>query len=240
MEKIGLKQFLRNRQLQIEQAPQYRILCQRCMHPQFSCYCSTIKTVDTHIQFVILIHPIEFSRRIATGRMSSLCLENSILIKGEDFTNDEKVNQIVSDQKNQCVILYPGKNSINLSALPSENKKKLVDKQKKLTVFVIDGTWATARKMVRKSNNISHLPRWCFNPEKPSNFRVRKQPAAHCLSTIEAIHQFVEEVADVTGFETQSRKHDVLIEVFDQMVEKQIQMIREYNYKQIRGRRSRV
>lgn len=240
MEKIGLQQYLLNKKIQIEQAPQYRILCQTCMHPDFSCYCATIKTVDTHIQFVILIHPIEFSRRIATGRMSSLCLQNSILIKGEDFSNNPIVNQIVSDKNNQCVILYPGRNSLNLSTLSADNKKNLIDKEKKLTVFVIDGTWATARKTVRKSQNINHLPRWCFNPEKPSNFRVRKQPAAHCLSTIEAIHQFVEEVADATGFQVAERKHDVLIEVFDSMVEKQIKMVREQNYKQLRGRRSLV
>ena len=67
-----------------EQSPKYRILCTKCIQPDFSCYCKTIQPINCPINFVILIHPIEAKRRIATGRMSHLCLKGSHLIKGQN------------------------------------------------------------------------------------------------------------------------------------------------------------
>ena len=97
--------------------------------------------------------------------------------------------------------------------------------EKKLTVFVIDGTWATARKMVRLSTNLHALPRICFTPPAPSNFRVRKQPKAECYSTIEAIHHTIELLGESRGFPVAERGHDHLLRVFDWMVTRQLEFI---------------
>ena len=158
------------------QAPQYRVLCTSCTQPTFSCFCSQIKVFDPRMSFVILIHPIEVKRRIATGRMSHLCLKDSHLIKGQDYTHNNLVNDLITDPDYHSVILYPGINSKNLTPLAVEQRAELFPKTKKLRLFVIDGTWATARKMIRQSQNLNNLQRICFSPTTPSNFRVRKQP----------------------------------------------------------------
>lgn len=228
MKKIGLQDYLLNRKNSELNQPKYRVLCTTCMHPEFSCYCKHIEKFDPLVQFVILIHPIEYQRRIATGRMSHLILKNSLLIRGQDFSDDQRVNQIVNNQNLQKLILYPSHNSINLSDIDGSQSRQLFSSDQKWVVFVIDGTWATARQMMRQSQNLQQIQRVCFTPNKISNFRVRKQPEAHCLSTIEAIHQFMEISGSHFNFDPSTRSHDALIKAFDQMVERQIQFAKNY------------
>lgn len=228
MKKCDLQTYLENRQSLLKQKPIYRTLCGRCHLPTFSCYCSSLQSFNPKIQFVILIHPIEFQRRIATGRMSHLILEGSHFIKGQDYSNNMYVNQLIEDSNNHSLILYPGISSVNLTDRSECQRASLFPSNKKITIFVIDGTWATARKMVRQSQNLQNLPRICFARAQPSNFRVRKQPAAHCVSTIEAIHETIELIGEVCGFDTKDRIHDRLLKAFNQMVEKQIEYVKKY------------
>lgn len=223
---VDVQRYLERRQLQNEQQPKYRELCTVCLQPQFSCYCQHIQKFDPQIDFVVLIHPIEVHRRIATGRMSHLTLQNSHLIMGQDYTESTEVNRLLEDPSRHCVMLYPGRASHNISPLNNQERADLFPRGKKLTVFVIDGTWATARRTVRQSKNLHALPRICFSPEKPSTFRVRKQPNVACYSTIEAIHHTIELLGNSQGFDTASREHDKLLYVFDKMVERQLEFIK--------------
>jgi DTW domain-containing protein YfiP len=219
---VDIHRYREMRQKFQDEQPVYRDLCVACMQPQFGCYCQHLRPFDPNIDFVILIHPIEMRRRIATGRMSHQSLENSQLIMGQDYSEDSRVNALIADPHRHVVILYPGREAHNLSKLTGIARRELVPANKKLTIFVIDGTWATARKTMCQSKNLKGIPRICFSPEKPSNFRVRKQPHAACYSTIEAIHQTIELVGEGQGFNVSGREHDKLIHVFDKMVELQL------------------
>lgn len=227
MEKIKLQDYLLKKQIQELEKPNYRNLCVTCLHPEFSCYCSTIKTFDPKVQFLILIHPIEFQRRIATGRMAHLILKNSILLRGHDFSEDQRVNSIIENNENHCVVLYPSSSALNLTDI-SNQSLEIFPKNKNLVVFVIDGTWATARQMMRQSRNLHAIQKVCFTPKSKSNFRVRKQPNQNCLSTIEAIHEFIEVSAEKISFNKNFRSHDILLEAFDSMVERQIECAKKY------------
>ena len=226
---MNLQDFLIKRKSLLLQAPQYRVLCANCSQPTFSCFCAQIQSFDPEISFVILIHPIEVKRRIATGRMSHLCLKGSYLIKGQDYTENCTVNELIADSNYHSVILYPGINSKNISPLTVQERAGLFPKTKKLRLFIIDGTWATARKMIRQSQNLKNLPRICFSPTTPSNFRVRKQPHSACYSTIEAIHHTIELIGETQDFNTAQRQHDNLLHVFNYMVENQLEFVRQAN-----------
>lgn len=225
---MNLHQYRALRQKLSEDAPQFRAACHTCRQSKLNCYCDHVRRFDPNIIFVILIHPIEVQRRIATGRMSHLCLENSHLIMGENFSDHELVNQLIDHPGHQSVMLYPGEDSVNLSGLHGAARSAPFALDKKLVMFVIDGTWATARNMVRHSQNIRALPRVCFSLDTPSTFRVRKQPAEGCYSTIEAIHEVIELVGDMVGFSTALRQHDNLLAVFDKMVEQQLKFVPQY------------
>jgi DTW domain-containing protein YfiP len=222
---LNLRDYLAKRQQLSEQAPQVRATCHQCRQAKFNCYCDHVQRFDPNMTFVILIHPVEVQRRIATGRMSHLSLENSYLIEGEDFSDHPVVNDLIGNPEHQCVMLYPGQGSLDLSNLDEIERSTHFRSDKKLIVFVIDGTWATARKMVRQSRNLGSLPRICFSLDRPSGFHVRKQPAAGCFSTIEAIHQVIELVGSYYQFPVSQRLHDRLLTVFDKMVEQQLQFV---------------
>lgn len=216
---MDLKKYQERKIQQV--GPPQRPLCYVCLQPGKACYCETIKKFDPKISFVLLIHPIEVRRRIATGRMTHLCLENSHLISGQNFSANAQVNALIRNPKNHCVILYPGPDSCDLSLMTEETRANLVPSDRQLTVFVIDGTWATAKKMMRESQNLLSLPKICFSPVKPSAFRVRKQPQDFCYSTIEAVHQTIDLLGAMQGM-AGDRPHDNLLEVFAFMVERQL------------------
>lgn len=224
---MNLQQYQEKKLTLLNSQPRTRSLCSRCIQPEFSCYCPHIKTFDPQIKFVILIHPIEAKRRIATGRMSHLTLQNSHLIMGQNYSQSAEVNAILNDPEYFSVMLYPGRFSQNLTEMTMDKRSEIFPLDQKLAVFVIDGTWATARKMVRQSENLNSLPRICFTPPGPSNFRVRKQPHASCYSTIEAIHHTIELIGPTQGYSIQSREHDQLTNVFHAMVERQLEFIRQ-------------
>lgn len=203
-------------------ALQPRTLCLRCHQPAPGCYCQGIRAFDPGFEVVILIHPIEFKRRIATGRMAHLCLKSSRLIRGQDFSDNVEVNALIHDPKRHCVILYPGIDALNLTPLSQSQRAAALHPEKSLCLFVIDGTWATAKKTLRQSRNLQNLSRICFSPEKPSIFQVRKQPQAGFVSSIEAVHQVIELLGESYGFDVRNRGHDHLLEIFQGMIRHQL------------------
>lgn len=198
-----------------------RDFCWRCRQTESGCYCAKIRAFDSGITFVILIHKIEARRRIATGRMSHLLLKNSVLIEGDAFENHAYVNRLLADPRAYPVVLYPGSGAIDIAKIAPADRVAIAPPERRLMVFVVDGTWATARRTMRLSPNLAKLPRICFSPSRESQFKVRKQPAAHCVSTIEAIHETIELLGESRGFSVAHREHDQLLEIFSDMVDRQ-------------------
>lgn len=201
--------------------------CKACLQPKDWCYCSGIKPFDCGIEFVILLHPLERRRRIASGRMAHLMLKKSHLVGGHTYTHDKTVNLLLSNPKYFPMVMCLGNDAKNLSAMTKVQKKNLVTEDKTPLIFVVDGTWSTASKTVRLSENLKFLPRICFTPSNPSRFRVRTQPKENCLSTLEAIHQTIELFGDTRGFDIKSRKHDHMLEVFDAFVAQQAEYVKK-------------
>ncbi len=223
---MNVERYLEQRRLRRQQEPKFRTLCETCRQPDFTCYCQHLRPFDPKIQFLILIHPLEKRRRVATGRMSHLTLKGSRLITGYDYTENAELNSYLDDPDNHCVVLYPGRQSINLTTLARHERESVFTAGKRPVVIVLDGTWSTAGKMLHRSSNVLRLPRICFTPPKPSNFRVRQQPKPECWSTLEALHHVIELTGHTQGFDTSARGHDGLLHVFDKMVEQQLEFIR--------------
>jgi DTW domain-containing protein YfiP len=197
-----------------------RPYCAQCRRSALTCYCASLKPFDPKIRFVILIHGREAQKKIATGRLTHLSLASSELIEGIDFTNHPRVEELLSHDF-ESVVLFPGPQSLNLSSMsPAARRERF---SRPLQVFVIDGTWSTAPKIMR-SKNLECLPRICFDPPAPSRFRVRRQPGEHCYSTLEATHQTIELLGEAAGFSLKGRSHDALLKSFDAMVEQQISL----------------
>jgi DTW domain-containing protein YfiP len=160
------------------------------------------------------MHPKEFKReKNATGKLTHASLTNSEVLWDLDFTHHPRVNQLINDPANYCVLLYPGE-AKNLSAgefLPQDLKHK------QLVVFLLDGTWACAKKMLKLSSNLQKLERLMFTPTQKSLYYIKQQPHEWCLSTIETAHQFLQ-VLEQQGFES-SQDWSTLLTTFLKMQE---------------------
>ena len=164
-----------------------RETCYRCFWPKPLCWCGSITPMGTSTRFVFLMHPKEFKHeKAATGRLTHLCLENSEIIVGVGFDEDERVREIVQDPDAYPVLLYPGKEALNLSV----NALRPPDLQgRRRVIFLIDATWSLGKKMLRLSTVLQGLPKIMFTPEQPSRFVIKQQPQPGCLSTLEATHE---------------------------------------------------
>jgi len=166
-----------------------RVMCYRCFWPTPLCWCESIQPMETTTRFVFLMHPKEFKQEKAgTGRLTHLCLKNSVIHMGVGFDEDEAVQSLIHDPRNYAVLLYPGIEARNLSKgdLPAAELTG-----RRLVVFLLDATWSGARKMLKLSPSLQRLPRVMFTPSALSRYVIKQQPQEGCLSTLEATHELL-------------------------------------------------
>jgi len=191
--------------------------CARCGRPVVTCFCAFVRPLETRrTRVVILQHRRESGVGIGTARMAHLCLPGSALFVGVDFDDDAEVRRALAPP---AYVLYPSDDAIDLSEAPPGGP---------LTLVVVDGTWWQARSLVRRNALLSALPKVRFSPRAPSNYRIRREPAEHCVATIEALaHVLGELEGDPARFAT-------MLAPFEHMVEQQLRYARE-----VRGVRER-
>ncbi|MGH7783789.1 MAG: DTW domain-containing protein, partial [Candidatus Binatia bacterium] len=105
-----------------------------------TCFCALIEPFESWPRFVILCHPREARHRLGTGRMAHLAMVNSTLIEGIDFSRHARVNEILSDDKSFCAVLYPKTTALSLSELSQDQRALFVSPGKNPVIFVLDGT----------------------------------------------------------------------------------------------------
>ena len=166
-----------------------RETCYRCFWPKALCWCPSIVPMATRTRFVFLMHPKEFKKEKAnTGRLTHLCLAESVIHMGIGFDDHDAVQALINDPHHLPVLLYPGLDARNLSTgdlAPAD----LGDRR--LVVFLLDATWSGARKMLRLSPSLQRLPRIMFTPAGRSRYVIKQQPQDGCLSTLEATHELL-------------------------------------------------
>ncbi|PQJ72950.1 hypothetical protein BTO14_06635 [Polaribacter butkevichii] len=157
------------------------------MRSSSTCICKYISSLQTKTRFIILMHPKEYRKeKKGTGYMTNLQLENSEIIVGVDFTNNERINELLTQENSTSFLLYPGKDSFNLSTRKSAEIQTVIGNN--ANIFILDGTWPCARKMLKLSKNLQALKRVSFDNKIISKFIIKQQPDPLCLSTIESVY----------------------------------------------------
>jgi hypothetical protein len=93
---------------------------------------------------------------------------------------------------------------------------------------VVDGTWWQARKLLKRNATLAALPQIRFTPRAPSNYRIRREPADHCVATVEALAQVL------GALEGDAERFAALLRPFNAMIDTQLHYART-----VRGARSR-
>ena len=155
-----------------------RIECPRCRRPRVACYCAHLTTLPTRTRVLVLQHPRERHKAIGTARIAAACLPSAQIRVGVDFEHDARTRALLADREAPAVLLYPAPDARDLKHDPPKGP---------VTLVVIDGTWNQSRSLLRRNPWLAHLPKVAFTPERPSEYRIRREPREDYVSTLEAM-----------------------------------------------------
>ncbi|MBM3973548.1 MAG: DTW domain-containing protein [Planctomycetes bacterium] len=180
--------------------------CYRCLRPERLCHCADLPSVPTRTRIVILQHPHERTHPFGTARLVRLMMPNSeVHVPWSGFTGtlEQKL-----DLPPDTAVLYPSPDAPLLDELPRDRMPS--------TLVAIDGTWAHAKRLYRENGWLRALPHARLQPAQPSRYRIRREPRADYVSTLEAI------VEALRVLEPEHTRLDELITAFDRMIDRQI------------------
>jgi len=152
-------------------------MCGRCRRPASVCFCADVKPIATKTRVLILQHPRERDVPIGTARLARLALPNAILRTDVDFSQDRVVCDCLA--QGNAYLLFPGPGALDVET---------ADLPTPITLVVLDGTWWQAGKLLKSNPELAALPRLRLTPTAPSVYgQIRREPADHCVATVEAI-----------------------------------------------------
>lgn len=184
-----------------------RSVCAGCSRPSVVCICASIRRVSTQTRVVILQHPRESDVAINTARLVELQLERAERHVAVKLDEAPALRARLGDPAAPPILLYPGPDAIDLAQAPPPGP---------VTLVVLDGTWWQAKKLFQQNPELAQLPRYSLSPSAPSRYRIRREPALHCISTIEAIGEALS-LLEPGGFDRQA-----WLLPFEAMVEHQL------------------
>ena len=139
-----------------------------------------------------------------TARMAHLCLPQSSLHVGVTWDDSEVLHRACSDPERPAILLHPGPDARDILQDPPSAP---------VTLIALDGTWPQTRGMVRGNPALAGLPRFSFTPPEPSRYRIRKEPRAEYVSTIEALaHALGAIEGDAQRFRALLRPLDAMVD----------------------------
>jgi tRNA-uridine aminocarboxypropyltransferase len=192
--------------------------CLKCFRPILNCYCKDISPIESGVKFVFLMHPHEAKKqRTGTGRLASISLQDSEIIVDKSFDNNIKTQSLISNPSYYPMLLYPGDDAHKAESF--KFKEEMNDRN--LLIFLIDGTWREARRMIFLSPSLQGLPKLSFSREYRSRFSIKTQPQDYCLSTIESAYYLFRELQEA-GVCDSCLNGEGLMDVFKKMVDYQI------------------
>ena len=182
----------------------HRERCYGCYRPVDICFCDSIPTIHNRTDVLILQHHRERTHAFNTARIVRRSLKLSNLI----FGRREKLAQADLPILPGAALLYPGKQSKLLTEISQD--------QLPPQLVIIDGTWHHAKTMFRDIPQLHALPQYRLAPTTPGQYRIRLEPTATSLSTVEAT------VAALRYLEPETEGFALLLGAFNRMVEQQL------------------
>jgi DTW domain-containing protein YfiP len=179
-----------------------RPTCYRCFRPVLRCICELVPSVRNRTPVLILQHPRERLHPFGTATLAALALER-VRVQVAWLDGSHEVETRFEDGD---YLLFPDPDAPQLHELAKPPRR----------LVVVDGTWAHARRILRHTAELREVPRVRLAPSAPSRYRIRREPAFECLSTLESI------VAALRALEPETRGFEPLLAAFECMIDRQL------------------
>lgn len=189
--------------------------CFKCFKPKSVCLCKYSRELDTGVKFVFLMHPKEFRRqRTGTGYLSHICLKDSEIIVGLDFSQNKRLQELLNDKQYLPVIMYPGSDASTVKEIKPGPEKKLL-------IIILDATWFCSKKMIEHNPFLLELPKLSFYGSYTSIFTFKHEPSPECVSTIECCYYMIKELQSV-NLVSKALDPEPLMNIFKAMIRLQL------------------
>ena len=193
-----------------------RVTCQRCGRPEGRfCICASLPPAPLRLstRLLVLQHPAEAKKTIASVPLIPLCVDQVRILKGQCFTSEIDFLQESISEGYEPLLLFPGPGATALDVSTAEcianedgggaegleqqrrapeqqrrASQSIVASERKKLLVLIDGTWTQARHMHRWSPSLAAACKQVMFESDAASIidALRREPEKHCTSTLEA------------------------------------------------------
>lgn len=169
--------------------------CDGCLLPRRHCLCATITPQQAVSRFCLVMFDAEPLKPSNTGRLIADILPETQAFLWSRTEPDAAMLAAVADPTRQPYVVFPAShipegrrvvNQIESGALPP-------------LFIVLDGTWAEAGKMFRKSPWLANFPVLSLSLATPSEYRLRTAHGNGHHCTAEVAATLLHQAGDVTA-----------------------------------------
>jgi DTW domain-containing protein YfiP len=125
------------------------------------------------------LHPKEVNQAKGTLPLLINSLTHSQVIIGEDFTNNDELNELLQHYGEQIALLYPSEQAEKLHTV-NEGKSQCK------CLILLDATWKKAYRMYQLSSNLHTIKHFSLPEHLTGQYKIRKTMKKNALSTLEA------------------------------------------------------
>ena len=180
--------------------------CVNCMLLPYLCICPFKQTVQTNSAFLLLMYDDEILKPSNTGRLiADIVPDTFAYIWSRTEPSDEMI-ALLQDPQWQPIVIFPEEYTQAERIIKNNNYISA----KRPLFILLDGSWAQAKKMFRKSPYLDNLPVLSFSPENISRYLVRKAVKDNQLATAEVAALALGAI----GEENNASQLELLFEVF--------------------------
>ncbi len=179
--------------------------CTDCKMQATLCICALVPRLQTRTRLTLLVHYREARKPTNTGQLAARCLERSAVeIVGQKDQLIERPR--IGDEV--PLLMFPADDAVSIEAFAKGSQP--------IALFVPDGNWRQASKMRRRGPGLGDMQCVTLPDTGPTAYRLRAEPRAGGLATLEAIARALAILEGERGPEIES----AMLAVFRVMVER--------------------
>lgn len=158
--------------------------CSFCLLPEKQCLCDTIKPQSATSQFCLMMYDTEVMKPSNTGKLIADVLPDTLAFLWSRTTPEQALLEAINSPHRQAYVVFPESYAATdrtvYHQLPANSKPPLF--------IMLDGTWAEARKMFRKSPYLDSLPLFSIKEASQSEYILRQaaREEQHCTAEVAA------------------------------------------------------
>jgi DTW domain-containing protein len=166
--------------------------CEGCRLVITHCLCALRPDIATHAGMCLLMGDIEALKPSNTGWLIADVVADTFAFEWTRTSVDPTLLALLADSQWQPLVVYPGEfveASRVVHRVPVLTPSATAVTRKRPLFILLDGTWAEAAKMFRKSPYLNSFPVLSLQPDQLSRYKLRrsKRDDHFCTSEVAAL-----------------------------------------------------